>query len=148
MYKDSARRSVRGGYLLSHFRSIIDVVRFNFSVRNGKRWRPHAMAALSSFSVHALSHGPYKVREVTGKRRSLHNLRDSHPSDVSHSDAAGDCQAHPSCRFQSDARSCIAAKTPLRSCAVCRDPCGSSVQSAAAGFLFRLFCFPVSVRGP
>ena len=32
-----------GGYLLSHFRSIIGVVRFNFSVRNGKRWNPHAI---------------------------------------------------------------------------------------------------------
>ena len=40
-----------GGYLLSHFRSIIDVVRFNFSVRNGKRWSPHAMATLVHFSV-------------------------------------------------------------------------------------------------
>ena len=36
-----------GGYLLSHFRSTIGVVRLNFSVRNGKRWNPHAMAALS-----------------------------------------------------------------------------------------------------
>ena len=35
-----------GGYLLSHFRSIIDVVRFNFSVRNGKRWIPHAITTL------------------------------------------------------------------------------------------------------
>ena len=33
-----------GGYLLSHFRSIIGVVRFNFSVRDGKRWSPDAMA--------------------------------------------------------------------------------------------------------
>ena len=39
-------RSGRGGYLLSRFRSIIDEVRFNFSVRNGKRWSPHAMATL------------------------------------------------------------------------------------------------------
>ena len=38
-----------GGYLLSHFRSIIDVVRFNFSVRNGKRWSPHAIATLVRF---------------------------------------------------------------------------------------------------
>ena len=34
---------LRGGYLLSHFRSTIGVVRLNFSVRNGKRWDPHAM---------------------------------------------------------------------------------------------------------
>ena len=30
-------------YLLSHFRSTIGVVRLNFSVRNGKRWDPHAI---------------------------------------------------------------------------------------------------------
>ena len=36
-----------GGYLLSHFRSTIGVVRLNFSVRNGKRWDPHAMTTLS-----------------------------------------------------------------------------------------------------
>ena len=35
--------NLRGGYLLSHFRSTIGVVRLNFSVRNGKRWDPHAM---------------------------------------------------------------------------------------------------------
>ena len=40
-----------GGYLLSHFRSTIGVVRFNFSVRNGKRWIPHAIATLV-LSVH------------------------------------------------------------------------------------------------
>ena len=40
-----------GGYLLFHFRSIIGVVRFNFSVRNGKRWSPHAMATLVSLSA-------------------------------------------------------------------------------------------------
>ena len=45
------RADGRGGYLLSHFRSIIDVVRFNFSVRNGKRWSPHAMATLRLFAV-------------------------------------------------------------------------------------------------
>ena len=39
---------IGGGYLLSHFRSTIGVVRFNFSVRNGKRWNPRAMAALMS----------------------------------------------------------------------------------------------------
>ena len=36
-----------GGYLLSHFRSTIGVVRLNFSVRNGKRWDPHAITTLS-----------------------------------------------------------------------------------------------------
>ena len=38
-----------GGDLLSHFRSTIGAVRFNFSVRNGKRWSPHAISALISF---------------------------------------------------------------------------------------------------
>ena len=37
-----------GGYLLSHFRSTIGAAGFNFSVRNGKRWNPRAMAALIS----------------------------------------------------------------------------------------------------
>ena len=37
-----------GGYLLSHFRSTIGVVRLNFSVRNGKRWDPHAITTLVS----------------------------------------------------------------------------------------------------
>ena len=44
---DSRRRSViGGGYLLSHFRSTIGVAGFNFSVRNGKRWNPRAVATL------------------------------------------------------------------------------------------------------
>ena len=42
---------IGGGYLLSHFRSTIGVVRFNFSVRNGKRWIPNAIATLVSFSL-------------------------------------------------------------------------------------------------
>ena len=33
-----------GGYLLSHKRSTIGVVGLNFSVRNGKRWNPDAIA--------------------------------------------------------------------------------------------------------
>ena len=41
---------LRGDYLLSHFRSTIGVVRLNFSVRNGKRWNPHAIITLVSFS--------------------------------------------------------------------------------------------------
>ena len=40
---------IRGGYLLSHFRSTIGAAGFNFSVRNGKRWIPRAMAALVLF---------------------------------------------------------------------------------------------------
>ena len=38
-----------GGYLLSHFRSTIGVVRLNFSVRTGKRWDPHAITTLSLY---------------------------------------------------------------------------------------------------
>ena len=41
--------SVGGGYLLFHFRSTIGVVRLNFSVRNGKRWDPHAITTLVRF---------------------------------------------------------------------------------------------------
>ena len=40
---------IRGGYLLSHFRSTIGAAGFNFSVRNGKRWNPRAMNHLSIF---------------------------------------------------------------------------------------------------
>ena len=45
---DLGRRLIGGGYLLSHFRSTIGAAGFNFSVRNGKRWNPRAMAALIS----------------------------------------------------------------------------------------------------
>ena len=39
-----------GGYLLSHLAgSTIDVVRLNFSVRNGKRWNPDPITTLVSF---------------------------------------------------------------------------------------------------
>ena len=34
----------KGSYLLSHKRSTIGVTRLNFSVRNGKRWNPCAIA--------------------------------------------------------------------------------------------------------
>ena len=58
-----------GGYLLSHFRSIIDVVRFNFSVRNGKRWSPHAIATLVRFSHRPVSGlRPCKVEQRLWKR--------------------------------------------------------------------------------
>ena len=40
-----------GGCLLSHFRSTIGAAGFNFSVRNGKRWNPRAIAALVLFAV-------------------------------------------------------------------------------------------------
>ena len=44
-------RLLGGSDLLSHFRSTIGAVRFNFSVRNGKRWNPHAITTLVSFLV-------------------------------------------------------------------------------------------------
>ena len=51
-----------GGYLLSHFRSTIGVVRLIFSVRNGKRWDPHAMTTLvSSLLRHG---GGVMVKEI------------------------------------------------------------------------------------
>ena len=50
-----ARPRIGGGYLLSHFRSTIGVAGFNFSVRNGKRWSPRAIATLVFSSVGARS---------------------------------------------------------------------------------------------
>ena len=47
-----------GGYILSHFRSTIGVVRLNFSVRNGKRWDPHAITTLLPFSPYGASSVP------------------------------------------------------------------------------------------
>ena len=44
-------RSLNGDYLLFRFRSTIGVMRFNFSVRNGKRWSPHALVTLISLSI-------------------------------------------------------------------------------------------------
>ena len=54
---------IGGGYLLFHFRSIIGVARFNFSVRNGKRWSPCAIATLVFF-ICALA-------DVEGGKRGL-----------------------------------------------------------------------------
>ena len=51
-----------GGCLLSHFRSTIGAAGFNFSVRNGKRWIPRAIAALVLFAVSVL----FSVFTVTG----------------------------------------------------------------------------------
>ena len=44
----SSARSISGDYLLFRFRSTIGVMRFNFSVRDGKRWSPHAIFTLVS----------------------------------------------------------------------------------------------------
>ena len=62
-----SRPCIGGGYLLSHFRSIIDVVRFNFSVRNGKRWSPHAIATLVLFQFRSRLCGV--TRPVGGQKR-------------------------------------------------------------------------------
>ena len=63
-------RLLGGSDLLSHFRSTIGAVRFNFSVRNGKRWNPHAITTLVLFScvvcaLVALSLAVYKLRSMT-----------------------------------------------------------------------------------
>ena len=56
-----------GGYLLSHFRSTIGVVRLNFSVRNGKRWDPHAMTTLVSlYSPTAMPAGVMLLKSSRG----------------------------------------------------------------------------------
>ena len=60
-----------GGYLLSHFRSTIGVVRLNFSVRNGKRWDPHAMTTLS-FIFYLSENSPYGA---FGMRRGCDGLK-------------------------------------------------------------------------
>ncbi len=52
-----------GGYLLSHFRSTIGVARFNFSVRNGKRWSPCAVATLVSSDANFRRSRPNKGAE-------------------------------------------------------------------------------------
>ena len=41
-----------GGYLLSHLRSTIGVDGLNFSVRNGKRWNPDAIATWMTLNDH------------------------------------------------------------------------------------------------
>ena len=43
--RERSRRLKDGVDLLSHFRSTIGAIRFNFSVRNGKRWIPYAVDA-------------------------------------------------------------------------------------------------------
>ena len=61
--------SVGGGYLLSHFRSTIGVVRLNFSVRNGKRWDPHAITTLVRFqyACHFCGVAPViRLKEISG----------------------------------------------------------------------------------
>ena len=47
-----------GGDLLSRFRSTIGAARLNFSVRDGKRWGPRAVAAFVVRSVRPFISGP------------------------------------------------------------------------------------------
>ena len=56
-----------GGDLLSHFRSTIGAVRFNFSVRNGKRWSPHAITTLVRYVLSLVTGSRrYKVKVIYG----------------------------------------------------------------------------------
>ena len=48
-----------GDYLLFRFRSTIGVMRFNFSVRDGKRWNPHAVFTLISLFFGSLFPEPF-----------------------------------------------------------------------------------------
>ena len=65
-----ARSSLKGGdYLLFRFRSTIGVIRFNFSVRNGKRWSPYAFITLISFR-HSLR-CVVASKETRRKRKNL-----------------------------------------------------------------------------
>ena len=71
-----APRGLGGDDLLSHFRSTIGAVRLNFSVRNGKRWIPHAVVTLSFFfSWRPRSRGPVWLEGLyTEAALALNNL--------------------------------------------------------------------------
>ena len=71
-----APRGLGGDDLLSHFRSTIGAVRLNFSVRNGKRWIPHAVVTLSFFfSWRPRSRGPVWLEgRYTEAALALNNL--------------------------------------------------------------------------
>ena len=64
---------IGGDYLLSHFRSTIGVVRLNFSVRNGKRWNPHAITTFVS-SVIAHARATRKAESEHRRERQAHAL--------------------------------------------------------------------------
>ena len=71
--------SLRGSYLLSHLRSTIGVVRFNFSVRDGKRWSPDAIATLIFLDImlalfKELSNGKIKYLAYPLRRKSFGQL--------------------------------------------------------------------------
>ena len=56
-----------GDYLLFRFRSTIGVIRFNFSVRNGKRWNPYAVITLIR-----LDRADWKQRPLSRRPALLH----------------------------------------------------------------------------
>ena len=56
-----------GDYLLFRFRSTIGVIRFNFSVRNGKRWNPYAVITLIR-----LDRADWKQRPLSRRLAFLH----------------------------------------------------------------------------
>ena len=56
-----------GGYLLSHLSSTIGVTGLNFSVRNGKRWNPRAIATLM---VYRFYHTNSKVKSRDKSERT------------------------------------------------------------------------------
>ena len=61
---DCSESLLGGDYLLSHFRSTIGVVRLNFSVRNGKRWDPHAITTLMTSAMNneqCIMNGPLSM---------------------------------------------------------------------------------------
>ena len=65
-----------GGFLLSRFRSTIGVIRFNFSVRNGKRWSPYAITALAlskffSHLLHFTKKRKHKIWPTWKRKKSL-----------------------------------------------------------------------------
>ncbi len=64
-----------GGDLLSRFRSTIGAAGFNFSVRNGKRWSPRAVAALVSSGRRPGLWPDDGARDGAGKRRMESNSR-------------------------------------------------------------------------
>ena len=63
-------RLLKGGdYLLSRSRSTIGVARFNFSVRNGKRWSPRALITLMRRKWDRPRKRGEKTRQRKGRRR-------------------------------------------------------------------------------
>jgi hypothetical protein len=65
-----------GDYLLSHICSTIGADRFNFSVRNGKRWSPAAIVTLRSFRIWDFGFGP-DIRDATCNPYSAINIVDT-----------------------------------------------------------------------